>query len=80
MDISSKMNCPYCEVEIDNYESHEKPNLISKESFSCNNCDLALSNEECLERHKKIVHVMAQKVFSCEVCNRVTPIGATLEF
>ena len=28
-----------------------------------------LSNEECLELHKKIVHTMAQKIFSCEMCN-----------
>ena len=63
------MNCPYCEIEINDYESHEKSNFTSKESLSCNNCDLVIPNEECLERHKKIVHDISQKIFSCELCN-----------
>ena len=69
MDESNHTICLYCEVEITDYESHEKPSDNSSKMLSCKNCDLVLVNQECLEHHKKIVHDMAQKVFSCEMCN-----------
>ena len=65
---SATINCPFCEIEIDSYENHEKPKATSKELYSCNNCDLKIYNNECLQRHNKIVHAIPQ-VFSCEMCN-----------
>ena len=61
--------CPYCQDQIDSFESHIKGGFKNGEPASCSNCDLAIQNEQCLSSHMQIVHKDAMKVFSCETCN-----------
>ena len=61
--------CPYCDDQIEDSESHTKGSSKEDETFSCNNCDLAVSNKKCITIHEKIVHDETKKVFSCESCN-----------
>ena len=65
----NELECPYCQKQIDDFECHIKGAVNDGETFSCNNCDLVISNDQCLSSHKQIVHRDAMKVFSCETCN-----------
>ena len=65
----NELECPYCQDQIDNFQSHVNGGFGNEEKFSCNNCDLVLSNGKCLSSHKQMVHNEAMKVFSCETCN-----------
>ena len=67
--LGKDSECPYCQEQIDNFESHINASLDNKETSSCGNCDLILKNEQCLMSHVKIAHLNAMKVFSCEACN-----------
>ena len=52
----NELECPYCQDQIDDFESHINGGYKNGETFSCNNCDSTISNEQCLSHHKKIVH------------------------
>ena len=65
----NELECPYCEEQIDSFELHINGGFKNGETFSCNNCDLVISNQQCISSHKQIVHTDAMKVFSCETCN-----------
>ena len=67
--FDSELECPYCQEQIDDFKSHINGGLENGETFSCNNCDLVISNEQCLSNHEQIVHRDAMKIFSCETCN-----------
>ena len=41
----NELECPYCQDQIDDFESHINGGYKIGETFSCNNCDLTISNE-----------------------------------
>ena len=65
----NELECPYCQDQIDNLESHMNGGFKNGELSSCKNCDLSIPNEQCLSIHMQIVHKDAMQVFSCETCN-----------
>ena len=67
--LETQLVCPYCQNQIDNFDSHINGGLKNGEKYLCTNCDLGIPNEQCLSIHKQIVHKDAMKVFSCETCN-----------
>ena len=63
------LECPYCQDQIDNFTSHINGGFRNDKTSSCNECELAIPNKQCISSHTQIVHIDAMKVFSCDICN-----------
>ena len=66
--LQKELVCPYCQDQVDDLESHFNGGFKNGETTSCNNCELAIPNEQCLLSHIQNVHKDAMQVFSCETC------------
>ena len=67
--MASVLLCIYCEDQIDDFENHILTGFNSEEPSKCDECELSISNTQCLESHKTLVHQISQRVFTCEDCN-----------
>ena len=67
--MEHELVCPYCQDQIDDFKSHINGGFKSGETSSCDECELAIPNNQCLSSHIQIVHKDAKKVFSCDKCN-----------
>ena len=67
--MEQELVCPYCQDQIDNFKSHINGGFRNGEKSSCNECELAIPNSQCISSHTQIVHIDAKKVFSCDKCN-----------
>ena len=67
--MASVLLCIYCEDQIKDFDDHVSFGYSDNKHSKCDDCDLTIPNQQCLESHKMLVHQISQRVYNCEKCN-----------
>ena len=66
MDETRDEYCPFCEDYVEDFQAHVYSS--SDDDFECQFCQLHVSNQLCLQNHRKRVHEIKSDVISCQIC------------
>ena len=66
MDETQAEFCPYCEDHVQDFQAHLYSS--SDDDFECQFCQLHVSNQLCLQNHRKRVHEIKADVITCQIC------------